>query len=145
LNAVAVRSVPVLVGDWLLVTTDDGELVAIDTRSHELVARTAGAGPRGHLGPMAVAAERVVAVKGGHHPGLVAFEHDPGVALLSIPSPTVVSVGAMVANFAVAALPALLLLGLAGRWLRRRLGPAFSDGDVDDPTDDDPGIEGEFA
>lgn len=148
LNAIAVRSVPVMIGDFLLVTTDGGELVAIDTRSHDLVSRTAGSGPQGHLGPMAIAAELVVAVKGGHHPGLVAFEHDPDAALLSIPSPTVVSIGPMVADLAIAALPLLLLLSLVGRWLQGRLGPAFAeDGGQDEgPGDgDDPGAEGELA
>lgn len=142
LNAVAVRSVPVEIGSSLLITTDEGELVAIDTRSHDLIARTAGVGPRGYLGPMAITSELVVAVKGGHHPGLVAFEHDPDAALLSIASPTVLSIGPMVANFALAALPLLLLLGLAGRWLSGRLGPAFSE-DEGPGDDDDPGSEGE--
>ncbi|MBA3691173.1 MAG: PQQ-binding-like beta-propeller repeat protein [Actinobacteria bacterium] len=127
LNTVAVRSVPVLIGSSLLVPTDGGELVAIDVDSHQLVARTAGSGPRGYLGPMAVAARLVVAVKGGHHPGLVAFEHDPDAPLLSIASPTVLALGPMMADLAIALLPLLLLLGLGGRWLHARLGPAFAD------------------
>ncbi len=147
LNTVAVRSVPVVIGVSLLIPTDEGELVAIDTRSHELIARTAGAGPRGYLGPMAVTSQLVVAVKGGHHPGLVAFQHDPDTPLLSITSPTVLSIWPMVANVAIAALPLLLLLGLAGRWLTARLGPAFAEDRErgEGPSDDDPGTEGEFA
>jgi outer membrane protein assembly factor BamB len=144
LNAVAVRSVPVVIGSSLLVPTDEGELVAIDTRSHDLVARTAGSGPRGYLGPMAVSSLLVVAAKGGHRPGLVAFEQDPDAPLLSISSPTVLSIGPMVVNVALAALPLLLLLGLAGRWLNMRLGPAFSD-DGGPADDDEPGSEGDLA
>jgi outer membrane protein assembly factor BamB len=144
LNAVAVRSVPVVIGSSLLVPTDEGELVAIDTRSHDLVARTAGSGPRGYLGPMAVSSLLVVAAKGGHRPGLVAFEQDPDAPLLSISSPTVLSIGPMVVNVAIAALPLLLLLGLAGRWLNMRLGPAFSD-DGGPADDDEPGSEGDLA
>jgi outer membrane protein assembly factor BamB len=148
LNALAVRSVPGLIGDSLLVPTDAGELVAIDTSDHDLIARTGGAGPSGHLGPMAIASQLVVAVKGGHSPGLVAFEHDPDASLLSIPSPTLLSIGPMVANFAIAALPLLLLLGLAGRWLQERLGPAFADdgqGDEGGSGGDDLGAQGEPA
>jgi outer membrane protein assembly factor BamB len=148
LNAPAVRSAPALIGDSLLIPTDAGELVAIDTRSHDLIARTGGAGPSGHLGPLAIASDLVVAVKGGHSPGLVAFGHDPDAALLSIPSPTLLSIGPMVANFAVAALLLLLLLGFAGRWLQGRLGPAFAeDGQEDEGRSgvDDPGVQGEPA
>ena len=38
----------------------------------------------------------------------------------------------MLGNFALAALPLLLLLGLSGRWLRAHLGPAFAE-DLLDP------------
>lgn len=145
LNTVAVRSVPVVSGESLLITTAEGALVAIDARSHDLTARSVGAGPEGYLGPMAIAPGLIVAVKGGHHPGLVAFEHDPDAALLSIISPTVLSIGPMAANVALAVLPLVVLLGLAGRWLQVRLGPAFAeDGEGDEALrdDDDPGPEG---
>ena len=113
----------------LLVPTARGSLLSIDTQSHDLVARTAADGPQGYLGAMAVGSTVVVVVKGGHHPGLVAFESDPGTPLLSVPSPTVLDPGTMVANFAIAAVPMLVLLALAGRWLRNRMGPAFADDD----------------
>lgn len=145
LNAVTVRSAPVMSGESLLVTTADGELVAIDVRGHDLTARTAGAGAQGYLGPMAIAPGLIIAVKGGHSPGLVAFAHDPDTALQSIVSPTVLSIGSMTANFALAALPLLVLLGLGGRWLQVRLGPAFaedSEGDEGLRDGDDPGPEG---
>lgn len=127
INAFVPRAVPALASGTLLVPTSRGSLLAIDTESHDLVARTAATGPQGHLGALAVTPTVIVAVKGGHRPGLVAFDHDDGTALVSQPSPTVLDPGTMIANFAVAALPVLLLLALAGRWLRRRIGPAFAD------------------
>jgi outer membrane protein assembly factor BamB len=150
LNAVSVRTVPVLSGTALLVTTVRGSLVAIDVDRNELVARTWAQGPQGYLGAMAVTSDLVVAVKGGHHPGLVAFEHDPDAALLAEPSPTVLVVGTMVANFAVAAIPLLLILGLGGRWLIGRMGPAFADDgpdemDLEDDTDADTDAEDDDA
>lgn len=132
LNTLTVRGVPVLVGHSLLIATAAGELAAIDTDSHDLTARAAGTGPGGYLGPIAVTSQLVIAVKGGHQPGLVAFAHDPLASLTSIPSPTVLSIGTMLGNFALAALPLLLLLGLFGRWLRAHLGPAFAE-DLLDP------------
>ena len=120
-------------GSALLVPTARGSLLAIDTQSHDLAARTAAAGPQGYLRAPAAAPDVVVAVKGGHHPGLVAFSTDPGASLLSVPSPTELDPGRMVANFAIAAVPMLIMLALAGRWLLRRVGPAFAD---DHATDD---------
>jgi hypothetical protein len=127
LNAVSVRSVPVLSGSALLVTTVRGSLATIDVERRELVARTWAEGPQGYLGAMALTRDLVIVVKGGHHPGLVAFEHDPDAALLAEPSPTVLVAGTMVKDFAVAAIPLLLILGLGGRWLLGRMGPAFAD------------------
>jgi hypothetical protein len=51
----------------------------------------------------------------------------------------------MVASFAIVALPMFVLLALAGRWLRRRIGPAFDDGDSGLPPDGTPtnGIDAE--
>ena len=132
INSFVVRTVPVLSGSRLLVTTTLGSLVAIDTETHDLVARSTGDGPQGYLGAMAVTPDLVVAVKGGHHPGLVAFEHDPDVALLAQPSPTVLVPGTMLANFAITAVPMLVIFALAGRWLLGRLGPAFADDEVAD-------------
>jgi len=110
-----------------LVPTARGSLLAIDTESHDLVARSSVAGPQGYLRALAVGGDMVVAVKGGHHPGLAAFDSDPGAPLLSAPSPTMLVPGEMVANFALVAVPFLMVLWLAGRWLRRRIGPAFAD------------------
>jgi outer membrane protein assembly factor BamB len=131
-----IGTAPVLSGSSLLVTTSRGGLNAIDTGPHELVARSGAGGPAGYLGAMALTPELAVAVVGGHHPGLVAFEHDPDSSLLAEPSPTVLVPGTMVANFVIVALPMLLILALAGRWLRGRLGPAFADDD-DGPTVDE--------
>ncbi len=118
------------VATTLLVPTARGSLLAIDTESHDLVARATAAGPQGYLGAMAVGSAVVVLVKGGHQAGLVAFGSDAGAPLLSVPSPTVLDPGRMVANFAIVAVPLLVLLALAGRWLARRMGPAFADDDM---------------
>jgi outer membrane protein assembly factor BamB len=136
LNTFVVRTVPVLSGPSLLVTTTKGSLLAIDTDSHELVARATAVGPQGYLGAMALTGELVVAVEGGHHPGLVAFAHDPETSLFAEPSPTVLVPGRMLVNFAITALPLLVLFGLAGRWLLGRLGPAFADDDGLSASDD---------
>jgi hypothetical protein len=137
INAFVVRTVPALSGSSLLVTTTRGSLIAIDTETHDLVARNIGDGPQGYLGAMAVTPDLVVTVKGGHHPGLVAFERDPDAALLAEPSPTVLVAGTMLANFAITAVPMLLIFALAGRWLLGRLGPAFADDDLAEPDDAD--------
>jgi outer membrane protein assembly factor BamB len=137
INAFVVRTVPVLSGSSLLTTTTLGSLIAIDAETHDLVARSTGDGPQGYLGAMAVTPDLVVAVKGGHHPGLVAFEHDPDAALLAEPSPTVLVPGTMLANFAITAVPMLLIFALAGRWLLGRLGPAFADDDLAERGDAD--------
>ena len=129
INAPVPRSVPATASATLLVPTNSGSLLAIDTESHDLVSRSAAGGPQGHIGALAVTPTLIVGVKGGHRPGLVAFEHDDGAALLDEPSPTVLAPGVMVANFAIAALPMLAVLWLAGRWLTRRIGPAFVDDD----------------
>ena len=104
------------------------------------MARATADGPQGYLGAMALTGELVVAVEGGHHPGLVAFAHDPETSLFAEPSPTVLVPGRMLVNFAITALPLLVLLGLAGGWLLDRLGPAFADDDGLD-ADDDVGLE----
>jgi outer membrane protein assembly factor BamB len=129
INSFVPRGVPVVASSAVLVPTNRGSLVAIDTVSHDLVALATASGPQGHLGALAVTPSLVIAVKGGHSPGLVGFEHDDGIPLLNIPSPTVLAPGRMVASFAVVAIPMFVLLALAGRWLRRRIGPAFDDGD----------------
>ncbi len=139
INTVVFRAGPVLAGTSLLVPTNRGSLLAIDTTSHDLVATATAAGPQGHLGALTVTPDVVVAVKGGHAPGLVAFEHDPDAALTAEPSPTVLRPGAMLGSFALAALPMLVLLALAGRWLNGRLGPAFAEtGDEGDDDDTEP-------
>jgi outer membrane protein assembly factor BamB len=118
---------PVSSGSTLLVTTTGGTLVAIDTGSHDLVARVTVAGPRGYLGAMALTPDLVVAVVGGHQPGLVGFEHDAETPLLAEASPTVLEAGTMLVTFGLVALPMVLILLVAGRWLRGRIGPAFAD------------------
>jgi outer membrane protein assembly factor BamB len=131
INSFVPRGVPVLASHVVLVPTNRGSLVAIDTVSHDLVALATVGGPQGNLGALAVTPSLVIAVKGGHSPGLVGFEHDDQAPLLNVPSPTVLLPGRMVASFAIVAVPMFVLLALAGRWLRRRIGPAFDDGDGD--------------
>jgi outer membrane protein assembly factor BamB len=131
LNQLVVRSSAVVIGDRVLVATTDGDLVAIDLASGLLVWRRGASGAV--LRGLTPADDRVVAVVGGRHAGLVAFEHDPDGALVSEVSPTEADPGALALAYVAAAVPLGVVLLLGGRWLRRRLGPAFLEGD--DPTD----------
>jgi outer membrane protein assembly factor BamB len=137
-NAIVLRTVPVLIGGYLLVPAFDGELGAIEVASGELVWRgPAGGSP---LRFLAVAGDRLIAVRGAAGSGFVAFEHDPQVTLVREASPTTLALGRMLGAMVVVAVPLLALVLLLGYALRPRMGSAFPDeraSDDDDPDDDD--------
>ncbi|MGH2629068.1 MAG: PQQ-binding-like beta-propeller repeat protein [Actinomycetota bacterium] len=139
-NSIVLRTVPVLVGGYLLVPTTDGELAAIEVASGELVWR--GAADGSPLRAMAVAGDRLVAVRGGAETGFVAFEHDPGASLVREASPTTLSIGPMLGAMAVVAVPLLALVLLLGGVLASRMGPAFPATDDALGADPDPADDG---
>lgn len=142
MNSVVLRTVPALIGDYLLVPASDGELGAIEVESGDLVWRGRGEGsPLRFLAP---AGDRLIGVLGGAGSGFVALEHDPRVALVREASPTTLALGRMLGAFVVAAVPLLALVLLLGRALRPRMGTAFPETPEDedeelvrDPWEDD--------
>ena len=131
-----------MAGATVLVATSVGRLVAIDLDSGLLVWQSEeGSGP---LRSLALTPDIVVGVRGGLDPGLVGFSHDPDGTLVSLVSPTELNLPKLLGNFLAAAVPLALLLFLAGRWLKPRMGPAFLEDDEDDGdlALADQGIEG---
>ena len=148
LNQGVLRAAPLVVSDSLLVAMIDGALAALDTSTGDLVWRDAGDGFP--LRALAVAGDRVVAVRSGAQAGLVAFAHDDEVALVRELSPTQLDPASLAGSFAAAAIAIGALVLLAGRLLVGRMGPAFADGvelegardanpDPDSDDDDDEG------
>ena len=136
-NELVVRSSPVVSGETALLGLNDGRLVAVDIGSGELVWQSE-ASP-GAIGPIALSHELVVAVKGGSHPGLVAFEHDPSGALVRIPSPTVLDAGELFGNYAIALAIALVALFVPFRILAARIGPAPLPAEEEEEEEEDEG------
>jgi outer membrane protein assembly factor BamB len=136
LNEVVLRSSPVVSGASVLLGLGDGRLVAIDVSSGHLIWES-DASP-GLVGTIALSTDAVIAVKGGRGAGLIAFEHDPDGALVDVPSPTELDVGATLSRYGLAA---VLVFGVAlvpGLLARRRFGPAAEGSDeIDDDAPDD--------
>jgi glucose dehydrogenase len=130
INEPVTRSPVVVAGGTVLVATSAGRLAAIDLESGLLLWQSEeGSGP---LRSLALTADIVVGVRGGLEPGLVGFSHDPEGQLVSVVSPTELNLTELLGNFLAAAVPLALLLFLAGRWLKPRMGPAFLDEDEGD-------------
>ncbi len=125
MNSAVFRSVPTLVGSHLLVPTLEGEVGAIDVETGELVWRLPGDGSS--IRSLVPAGDMLVAVRGGAESGFEAYEHDPDAALVREASPTTLALAPMLGAMAVAALGVLALVLLLGRFLARRMGPAFGD------------------
>ncbi len=139
LNELALRSGPVVVGDHVVLGTTSGLLAAVETGSGDLVWQAQL--PGGLLRSIAVTPDRLVAVGGGQHSGLIAFDTDPEGVLVRVTSPTVLDAGGFFGTFAVGALAFCAVAILAGRWLLGRAGPAFAiEGSGDEagtPSDED--------
>ncbi|HEX7463737.1 MAG TPA: PQQ-binding-like beta-propeller repeat protein, partial [Actinomycetota bacterium] len=129
-NDLVIRSSPVVSGSTVLLGLDDGRLVAVDVRSGDLVWQSEPSS--GLLGAIALSHQVVVAVRGGEHPGLVAFVHDAEGRLVHVPSPTVVDAGALVGNFAIALVVVFGLLFVPFRVLARRTGSSRPSVDEDE-------------
>lgn len=138
LNELVVRSSPVVSGESVLVGLDDGRLVAIDFASGDLVWQSPAT--EGRIGALAVAPDRVLAVKGGERPGLLAFEHDPGGALVAIPSPTEPALGELLSRFGLALLIVIAVLFPPSLLAARRIGPPELP-DATEAADEDEEVE----
>jgi PQQ-like domain len=138
-NEPVTQSPVVVAGATVLAATSTGRLVAIDLESGLLVWQSDEGS--GLLRSLALTPDMVLAVRGGLDAGLVAFAHDPDGTLVSVVSPTELDLPKLLGSYLAAAVPLGVLLYLAGRWLRPRMGPAFlddDDGDGDGGDDDDP-------
>ena len=147
LNELALRSGPLVVGDHVVFGTTGGDLAAVETASGDLVWRAGSDG--GQLRSIAVTRDRLVAVRGGERAGLIAFDTDPGGALVRVASPTVLDPSRFFVAFSIGALMFCVVTILGGRWLIGRAGPALADetegSDVGpaDPFDEDDGEDDE--
>jgi hypothetical protein len=79
------------------------------------------------VGTIALSSDAVIAVKGGRDAGLIAFEHDPGGALVDIPSPTQLDGGTTLTRWALAAVIVFAVAFLPGIWATRRFGVVADD------------------
>jgi hypothetical protein len=77
----------------------------------------------GPLLTVAVAPGAVVVARTGAAAGLVGLAADPTGALIDERSPTIVMPGSLALDWATAAIPLVVILILAGRFLIVRLGP----------------------
>ena len=127
----------VIAGSAVLVGDSSGDVSAIDLQTGARIWR--GGVGQGLLLALAIAPETVVATRTGPSAGLVALTADPNGTLIHEQSPTIVEPVELGLAWAAAAVPLVLLLALAGRFLAARLGPvAFGSGDEEfEPTDDD--------
>jgi outer membrane protein assembly factor BamB len=136
LNDLVVRSAPVVSGNAVLVGLNDGQLAAVDRSSADLVWESRPS--PGLIGPIAVTGDTIVASKGGHAPGLVAFAHDDQGTLLSVPSPTRLKPVELFGTYAIAAAIVLAIFLLPGRLAATRIGPPSWEAweDVEDGHDE---------
>jgi hypothetical protein len=128
----------VIAGSGVVVGEATGDVSAIDLTSGERIWRQ-NVGEGLQLG-FAVAPDTIVAARTGPAAGLVAFVADPSGSLIREQSPTIVEPVELGLAWAAAAVPLVLLLILAGRFLDARLGPAplgSGDGDGGGPGPDE--------
>jgi len=139
-NEAVLRSAPVVSGSYALLGLGNGGMVAVDVESGHLVWRSPVS--PGLIGTIAIADDAVIAVRGGRHAGLIAFEHDPDGTLLDESSPTQFEAGTSLSRWAIAA---VLVFGVAfalGLLVGRRFGGSMGgasgedDGDTRDDEDD---------
>lgn len=135
LNEVIVRGAPVVVGPTVLIGLNDGRLVAVDRDSGHLVWQSAPS--PGLIGTIALGADVAIAVKGGEQAGLIAFEPDPGGALIDVPSPTELQAGTTLGRYGLAAVIVFVAALVPGIVLGRRLGPADLGGGKEEDVDED--------
>ena len=134
LNERVFRTSPAVTAAQVFVPTSAGRLVALDAATGELVWQLPPSGDM--LRDGLLTSGSLVLVRGGSHPGLVAFSHDPSGTLVRVASPTTVNLSLLLGGFVLAAVPLGVALVLGGRWLVARAGAPFPDpSDPDDPID----------
>jgi outer membrane protein assembly factor BamB len=136
LNDPSPLSPPVLTDEHVLVPANSGTLYAVDRTSGHLVSRFET--DRTLLRGLADGGDVLVAVAGFEDPRVLAFGEDPDGALIDEPSPTTLDVGALLAGFALGALPVGIVAVALTRPLQRRLtGPAAQEEAPVDAEEDD--------
>jgi outer membrane protein assembly factor BamB len=111
----------VITGSAVLVADGSGEVSALDPATGDRIWRQGlGVGP---LLTMAVAPDAVVIARTGASAGLVGLAADPNGVLIDEQSPTIVKPGSLAVDWAIAAVPLVVILMIAGRFLIARLGP----------------------
>jgi outer membrane protein assembly factor BamB len=146
LNRSVLRGAPAIAGGTVLVASTDGRLAAIDLSSGKLVWDSEATDSI--LRSLTLTPDVVIAVRGGEQAGLVGYTVDPAGTLISVASPTVLSLPLLLGAFFVAALSLGAVAILAGRALRSRMGPAFIDDEAPaiadpwEPDGSDDGVDG---
>ena len=111
----------VLTGSAVLIAGGTGELSALDPGTGDRIWRQSlGVGP---LLTIAVAPRAIAVARTGASAGLVGLAPDPNGVLIDERSPTIVVPGSLALDWALAAIPLVAILVLAGRFLVARLGP----------------------
>jgi outer membrane protein assembly factor BamB len=124
----------VIAGAAVLVGDSSGDVSAIDLRSGDRIWRQ-NVGDGLLLG-FAVTPGSILAVRTGPSAGVVALTADPDGTLVHEQSPTIVEPLDLGVAWAAAALPLVVLLVVAGRFLAVRLGPAtFGSDDGGEPLE----------
>ena len=137
-NELVIRSSPVVSGSTVLVGLNDGRLAAVDVDSGHLIWE--GSPSEGLLGTIALDTDAAIAVKGGSHAGLIAFEHDPDGALVDVASPTELDIGTTLWRYTVAAASVFVIAFFPAFLIRRRVGSDDLSDTTDSPelVDEDP-------
>jgi outer membrane protein assembly factor BamB len=131
-----VYGAPVIGGSVVVVGDSAGDVSAIDLASGERIWRQ-NVGDGLLLG-WAVTLETIIGARTGPAAGLVALGTDPGGVLIREQSPTITEPVQLGLAWAAAAVPLVLLLILAGRFLAARMGPtSFGSEDASESMEDD--------
>ena len=134
LNDQSTLAPPVLTDEHVLVPANAGTLYAVDRETGHLVSRFATGETL--LRGLADGGDVLVAVAGFEDPRILAFGEDPNGTLIDEPSPTTLDVGALLAGFALGAIPVAILALALTRPLQRRLWSAEAPADVSDEDED---------
>jgi len=117
---------PLITSGAVYVGLDDGTVAAIDPANGHLRWRTRLS--VGAIGAIAPAGDLLLVPASGPRGGITAFAHDPSALLLDETSPTVLDLGAALANFGGAFIVMMLLLLGVFRFLGRTGSPTWTSG-----------------